>query len=561
MREPVRTEVLIVGAGPVGLTLGLDLARRGVRVVLAELRERAEPPNVKCNHISARSMEIFRRLGVAAKLRDAGLPEDFPHDVVYRTTFAGTEIARIPIPARKDRFTARGGPDTEWPTAEPPHRINQLYMEPILFAHAQATQGLTLLNRMRIDAFTQDADGVRATGTDLDTQERVHFECEYLIGCDGGRSAIRRAIGAKLQGTDVVARVQSTYIRAPGLPAVEGSGPAWGAILLNPRRSGVVFAIDGRETWLLHNYLRDDEPEFDSVDRDWAIRQMLGVGPDFQYEVISKEDWFGRRLVADRFRDRRAFICGDASHIWIPMAGYGMNAGIADAANLAWLLAGRIKGWAAEAALDAYEAERQPITDQVSRFAMDHAVAMNKHRTQVPPDIEDDTPEGRKTREALGRRLYDLNVKQYCCGGLNFGYFYDRSPLIAYDGEAQPAYDMDQFVVSTVPGCRTPHFWLADGRSVYDAMGDDHAVLRFDPSVDVQPLVDAARSVGMPLRVVDVPRGDMPPAYRHALLLSRPDQHVAWRGDALPPDAGALTDLVRGAGAGFRSLTRKQIDA
>ncbi|RYF37087.1 MAG: monooxygenase [Comamonadaceae bacterium] len=552
MRETVRTQVLIVGAGPVGLTLAIDLARRGVRVAVAETRQRAEAPSVKCNHISARSMEIFRRLGVASKLRDAGLPEDFPHDVVYRTTFAGTEIARIPIPSRKERFTTHGGPDTDWPTPEPPHRINQLFMEPILFEHAEATPGVTIFNRMRIDVFTQDDTGVRATGTDLDTQETVQFECDYLIGCDGGRSAVRKAIGARFQGDDVVARVQSTYIRAPGLPAVEGSGPAWGAILLNPRRSGVVFAIDGRETWLLHNYLRDDEPEFDSVDRDWAIRQMLGVGPDFEYEVLSKEDWFGRRLVADRFRDRRVFICGDASHIWIPMAGYGMNAGIADAANLAWLLAGRLDGWLAEAALAAYEAERQPITDQVSHFAMNHAVAMNRHRSQVPGDIEDDTPGGRETRAALGRQLYDLNVKQYCCGGLNFGYFYDHSPLIAYDGEAQPPYDMDTFQMSTVPGCRTPHFWLADGRSVYDAMGSDHALLRFDRAVDVDALVEAASVAGMPLRVVDVPRDDgVPAAYRHALVLSRPDQHIAWRGDALPPDVGALTDLVRGHAPGL----------
>lgn len=551
LRATVQTQVLIVGAGPVGLTLAMDLASRGVQVTVAETRQRAEPPSVKCNHISARSMEIFRRLGVAAKLRDAGLPEDFPHDVVYRTSFTGTEIARIPIPSRKDRFTARDGPDTEWPTAEPPHRINQLFMEPILFAHAETMPGVTVVNRMRIDEFTQDEDAVHASGTDLNSGETVLFECDYLVGCDGGRSATRRAIGAKFVGTDVVARVQSTYIRAPGLPSVEGSGPAWGAILLNPRRSGVVFAIDGSETWLLHNYLRDDEPEFESVDRDWAIRQILGVGPNFHYEVISKEDWVGRRLVADRFRDRRAFICGDAAHIWIPMAGYGMNAGIADAANLAWLLAGQLNGWATESVLDAYEAERQPITDQVSRFAMDHAIAMNKHRAQVPAEIEDDTADGRQIRATLGRQLYELNVRQYCCGGLNFGYFYDRSPLIAYDGAEQPAYDMDQFTVSTVPGCRTPHFWLEDGRSLYDAMGADYALLRFDPTVEVAPLLRAAADVDMPLRVLDVVSAEIPGAYRHALLLSRPDQHVAWRGNVLPTNTVALIDLLRGASTGL----------
>jgi len=245
------------------------------------------------------------------------------------------------------------------------------------------------------------------------------------------------------------------------------------------------------------------------------------------------------------------------------MAGYGMNAGVADAANLAWLLAGRIQGWAGEDALRAYEAERQPITDQVSRFAMDHAVAMQRHRNQVPPTIEDDSAEGRQVREALGRQLYELNVKQYCCGGLNFGYFYDRSPLIAYDGESQPAYGMDTFTPSTVPGCRTPDVRLADGRSLYDAMGDDFALLRSDPALDVTPLLRAARAVGMPMRVVDLEPGVHAPLYHHALVLSRPDQHVAWRGDALPSDPAALVDLIRGArqDPGFGSLTNKQVSA
>src|SRR3954471_14411589 len=126
-------------------------------------------------------------------------------------------------------------------------------------------------------------------------------------------------------------------------------------LAFNPRRCGTMMSIDGDERWLIHNFLYNGEPEFDSIDRDWAIRAILGIGPEFEYEIISKEDWIGRRLVADRFRDRRAFICGDASHLWIPMAGYGMNAGIADAMNLSWVLAGRLQGWATEAALDAYE--------------------------------------------------------------------------------------------------------------------------------------------------------------------------------------------------------------
>jgi 2-polyprenyl-6-methoxyphenol hydroxylase-like FAD-dependent oxidoreductase len=547
MTRTLQAQVLVVGAGPVGLTLAMDLAQRGVDVLVAEIRERGEPPNVKCNHVSARSMEIFRRLGVAKALREAGLPADYPNDVAYRTTFTGEELSRIPIPARQDRYTARGGPDTWWPTPEPPHRINQIYLEPVLFAHAEATPGVRIVNRARIEDFTQDADGVSATGVDLDTGEALQVRADYLVGCDGGRSGVRKTIGAKLSGTDVVGRVQSTYFRAPDLLRRAKNGPAWATFSLNPRRCGNVYAIDGRETFLLHNYLKADETDFDAVDRDWAIRTILGVGADFRYEIITKEDWIGRRLVADRFRDRRVFLCGDASHLWIPMAGYGMNAGIADAMNLSWLLAARLAGWASEAALDAYEAERLPITEQVSKFAMNHAIALQKEREGVPAGIEDAGEAGVAARTAAGRALYELNVKQYCCGGLNFGSFYDRSPLIAYDGEAPPAYTMDQFTPSTVPGCRTPHLWLDDGRSLYDAMGPGYTLLRFDPQVSTYGLQDAAARRRVPLQVLDVRSREAAGLYRHPLVLSRPDQHVAWRGDHTPANPLAIIDRVRGA--------------
>ncbi len=547
MTHTHQAQVLIIGAGPVGLTLAMDLARRGIDVLMAETRRRGEPPSVKSNHVSARSMEVFRRLGVAGALRDAGLPADYPNDVSYRTTFTGTELSRIPIPARKDRYTATGGPDTWWPTPEPPHRINQIYLEPVLFAHAEATPGVRILNRTRIDDFSQDEHGVTATGVNLDDEQPVSIRCEYLIGCDGGRSDVRKKIGAKLSGTDVVGRVQSTYFRAPKLLGLQKSAPAWATFSINPRRSGNVYAIDGRETWLLHNYLNDDEPEFDSIDRDWSIRQILGVDQNFEYEILSKEDWVGRRLVADRFRDRRAFICGDASHLWVPMAGYGMNAGIADAMNLSWQLAARLAGWGAAGILDAFQAERQPITEQVSHFAMNHALALAKKRQTVSPDIEAPGEHGERIRAETGQALYELNVKQYCCAGLNFGYFYDRSPLIAYDGQAAPGYTMDTFTPSTVPGCRTPHFWLEGHKSLYDALGTGYTLIRTDPSVNVAPLQEAARSRGVPLTVLDVPAALAGETYRHKLVLSRPDQHVAWRGDALPDEVTALVDRVRGA--------------
>ena len=546
MIDPVETQVLVVGGGPVGLTLAMDLARRGIRTVVAELRPKGEPPSVKCNHVSARSMEIFRRLGVSKAIREAGLPADYPNDVSYRVSFAGKELSRIPIPCRRERYTARGGPDTWWPTAEPPHRINQIYLEPKLSAHAETIAGLTLLNRVEINSFEQTPEGVTAQGTQLDDNQTITIRADFLVGCDGGRSVIRRAMGATLSGTAEVQRVQSTYIRAPSLLSMSHLTPAWATFSLNPVRSGNVYAIDGRETWLVHNYLKPDEHEFDSVDRDWALRKILGVGADFSYEIIRKEDWIGRRLVADKFREGRVFICGDAAHLWVPMAGYGMNAGIADAANLAWLLAAHLSGWAPAGILDAHEAERLPITEQVSVFAMNHALSLSRQRSEVPDNIDADDEAGEQARLALGKRAYDLNVQQYCCGGLNFGYYYDKSPIIAYDEGTPPTYGMADFTPSTVPGCRVPHIWLNDGRSLYDALGPDYTLLRFDIAIDVSDLMSEAARARVPIKLLDVTSSESAGIYDRSLVLARPDQHVAWRGHLPPKDPRELVDLISG---------------
>lgn len=551
--------VLIIGAGPVGLTMAIDLAQRGVPVMVVEQRKFGEPPPVKCNHVSSRTMEQFRRLGVAAKLRGAGLPEDYPNDVVFRTSMTGMELTRIPIPCRRDRYTATAGPDTWWPTAEPPHRINQIYLEPILLDYAASLPGVSLMNRTELIGFEQEGKTVRVTTRNLETGQEKVLSVRYLIGCDGGSSMVRKLMGSRLEGTAVIQRVQSTYIHAPGLKQLLPGESAWCYYSVNPRRCGTVFAIDGEEKWLVHNHLHPDEPEFDSVDRDACIRHILGVGQDFQYTVVSREDWVGRRLVADRFRNGNVFIAGDAAHLWVPYAGYGMNAGIADALNLSWLLAARLQGWAEESILDAYEIERQPITEQVSHFVMNHAQKMIKARRAVPPNIEDLDAEGEAARALTGREAYELNVQQFCCAGLNFGYFYQGSPIIAYDDEPAPGYTMGDFTASTVPGCRVPHFFLADGQSLYDALGPGYTLMRFDRGIDVSTLMDEAQKCHVPLALLDLyDQPERPDVYKQALVMCRSDHHIVWRGQQLPHDLSALLAMLRGAGVASKQGTSEQ---
>ncbi|HWV51558.1 FAD-dependent oxidoreductase [Pseudorhodoplanes sp.] len=546
----VKTPVLIVGAGPVGLIGALDLAWRGIDVVIVEQRYAGEPPPVKCNHVSSRSMEILRRLGLAEAIRAAGLPHDYPNDVAFCTTVTGTEFSRIRIPSVNGRSEPPSveHPDSTWPTPEPPHRINQLYLEPILFEHAAKEPRIRILNRCILEEIDQTDEAVTARVRNLETGATLVINASYAIGCDGARSTVRRSIGAKFVGEGEIARNLSSFIRAPALLEMIRSKrkPSWMSQAINPRRAGNAIAIDGNELWLIHCRVKPHETDFALIDRDRAIRDVLGVDNNFAYELLGKEDWIARRLVADRMRKDRIFLCGDSAHIWIPVAGYGMNCGIADVVGLTWMLAAVINGWAPPSILDAFERERHPITEQVSRFVAELGVQLVRRRNEPPAGIEAEGAEGDAVRARFGQEMYDMNVGQYCCGGLNFGYFYEDSPLIFYDGEQHPAYSMASFTPSTVPGCRLPHAWLRDGRSIYDALGPEYTLLRFDPSIDASGLIDAAVSHGFPMALLDV---DIPPAggvYGYPLLIVRPDRHVAWRGHAINIDPDRMIGRLRG---------------
>src|SRR6201996_4910032 len=228
MSEVNECDVLIVGAGPVGLTLAIDLAWRGINVTVAETRARAAPPEPKCNHVAARTMEIFRRLGIAGKVREAGLPADYPHDISYRTSFTGAELTRSRVPCPRDRFTMNDGPDCNWPTPEPPHRINQIFLEPILFEHAASRARIRILNRTLVDDIRIGDDVAEVRLRDLETDAVTAMRSRYLIGCDGARSIVRKAMGATFEGDAVIQRVQSTYIRSTELISRQRHAPAWG---------------------------------------------------------------------------------------------------------------------------------------------------------------------------------------------------------------------------------------------------------------------------------------------------------------------------------------------
>ncbi len=270
-----------------GLTLAIDLVARHCRVDVE--RAAGEPPNVKCNQVSARSMEVyFRRLGIAGKLREGGLPGDYPIDVISCTTVTGTELSRLSFPSRNGRLRGEKALDSTWPTPEPSHRINQTYFEPLLFEHAVQQPKIRIINRTAFESYTQDENGVVTQVRNLDSGE-VMIASKYMVGCDGGRSEVRKLIGSNFVGTPQIQRVQSTYIHAPDLMGLLAK-PGWMYFTLNPRRCGTVTSIDGKNNWNIHNSLYSGEQSYDAIDRDWAIREILGDRATLHYEIISKED-------------------------------------------------------------------------------------------------------------------------------------------------------------------------------------------------------------------------------------------------------------------------------
>ncbi|MDD3798183.1 MAG: FAD-dependent oxidoreductase [Novosphingobium sp.] len=544
-----RTQVLIVGAGMVGMTAALDLAQRGVDVLIVEKGPLERPMVPRANHLSARTMEIFHRLGIAGKVRAKGLPDDFANDVVFVTGMShGHELARLRIPSREKRFNSVGYIDSHWPTPQPAHRCNQMYFEPVVREEVLANPRITTIFDAQIADFEQDADGVTAKGVDEDGAS-FEVRADYLVGCDGGSSTIRKKIGAVFEGVDVISRNRMALIRAPQLLGRLVMEPAWMTWFIRPEGHGTVHAIDGKELWCFHCNLPDGEEDFEELDRDRIIQSVIGT--DIPYEIVHTEDWYGRRLIASSFAEGRVFLAGDAAHIWIPMAGYGMNAGVADVTNLTWKLAAVENGWADPAILDSYALERRPVTTQVSKHVAKLAVVNYgvELRKDPPPALFEEGSAGDAERAKASQFLIDANMGQFNCAGLNFGAVYE-SGIVVPDGEDAPPFELADYVPSTVPGCRTPYFTLADGASLYDQMGLGFTLLRTDPSVDVGPVVAAAGQRGVPLTVLDIDAVQAGGLYDHKLVLSRPDQYVAWRGDAVPEDALALIDTVRGARPG-----------
>jgi 2-polyprenyl-6-methoxyphenol hydroxylase-like FAD-dependent oxidoreductase len=537
MRDP-DVPVLIIGAGPVGLSLAIDLASRSCRAIVVE-QEDGTIDHPRANAENARTMEFFRRWGIADAVRTSGTPQDFSQAVVYTTGLNGYEIARIDRPGH-------GGSGATAISPERPQRCNQLFLDPILRARASSFADVELRYRTRFESFTQDADGVDAVLLDRASGTRETIRARYLVACCGGRSSVREQLGIELQGSPAIEYNLNIFVHIRDLWSYGTAGEAAMYFFVAPE--GIwrtLVDIDGRTLWRvgLRGKAYYDDPG--AVDVAAMLRELCGA--DVPFEEMSRRGWVARDLVADRYGAGRVFLAGDAAHQNTPSGGFGMNTGIGDAADLGWKLAAAVAGWGGPELLATYELERRPVALRNVRQATENFVRDRKRA--IDPAIASATPAGAAARAALGEKLLTTQSRQYVTDGTALGYRYDPSPICIPDGSATPPDTIVDYHPNAAPGSRAPHVALDGARSILDLYGAGFVLLSFGAPPHVSEHIGAAFGrAGVPLSVQPIENAAAAALYERRLVLVRPDGHVAWRGDDAPADVDALVATVRGAG-------------
>lgn len=529
--------VLVIGGGPCGLMLAIELGRRGISTLVLE--EKTSPARFPAaNATQARTMEHYRRLGFAEKIRAQGLPPDYPTDIAYFTRLTKYELARFSLPSARAATEIVKTLSGSWSAAELPHRCSQMYIERVLRAEAEAEKTVTILPGWRAAALRENATGVEVEAETVDGQARRTFRAAYVLGADGARSLTRKALGVTYIGESAAVRdfmggrMFAFYFRSPRLYELIPHPRAWMYWTVNRERRAFVPAINGRDEFAFHTQLAPDQRADDISDGEATAMFQAALGTTLDVEIIARSSWnAGYTLVAEKFRRGRVFIGGDAAHLFTPTGGLGYNTAVEDAVNLGWKLAAVLKGWGGPRLLDSYEPERQAIAKRNTAYARTFADSVGLF--VPPPELEDDSPAGEAARKLTGDHFNHHARFEFNIPGITFGGRYDGSPIIVPDGTAPPPDAPNTYVPSACPGGRAPHLWLADGRSLYDALGFEFTLLRLGRRApEAAPFLAAAASFGMPLAVFDLPADEARDLYQADLALIRPDQIVAWRGNS-----------------------------
>jgi len=531
------TQVIVIGAGPVGLTLTVALGDLGVRCVLLERNEAPAglPKMERCN---ARTMEIYRRLGIVDEIRAAGLPAECPMDVFVVTSLVEEPILNLPYGSVKDCKEDIAAHNNGTRTLEPYQLISQYTLEPLLKNIAERDSNIDVrfgneLLRFedcgdKVTAYTKQADGAEETITG-----------DYLVGCDGGASTVRKQLGIKLAGEGEMLTMYQALFRCDDLYERIPIGKGRHYHVCDDQ-SGFIIVQDDTRHFTLHAVM--DDP----ADMPKLFEKIVAM--PIEYETLYIGQWTQKLLVADRYGKGRVFIAGDAAHLVIPTGGLGMNTGVGDVIDLAWKLQGALGGWGGEELLSSYETERRQIGVRNVAASGRANAGRRKWRSAWRPQIRDKTPEGAEIRANVAEIANREQRKTNEILGIEAGYRYIDSPLIWPEPGEAPDSNNPEYIPSIWPGFRLPHVWLEDGSAIHDHLGKGYILLRFDNDrTDLSDLIFGFEKLGAPFEVIALDDPHAVGIYEgYELFLLRPDLHIVWRGNEAPADSESLVAIATG---------------
>lgn len=514
MEVQKRTQVCIVGGGPVGLSTAMELGLRGIECIVVEPTQEVSHLRPRAKTVNVRTMEHFRRWGIAATLRNAApLPVAWSQDVSFCNELLGTEITRITNAfgltlAQDERFAESG------------QQVPQFIVEEVLREAVSQLSSVKLLIGWTFEMLEQTHETVTAQIRSGDNVDYV--QAKYLIGCDGSHSAVRNDIGVSLEG-EVDARPNFNILfRSTELVERMSIAPAVQYWIINSKSPGLMGRLDLNDMWWSILVGAGGQGGLSEAER--RIRDQ--IGGDVSFDIVSTDVWSARMLLASCYRVGRVFLAGDAAHLNPPWGGHGFNTGVGDAVDIGWKMAAVIQGWGGPRLLDSYEQERRRVSEHVIQVASENmrTLSIDLSRRFGEDGLDD------FQRQRMAEEICRTKTMEFHSLGLVLGYRYDHSPVIVDDGTSWPEASVEQFQPTAHPGARLPHAWLKDGLSIYDKLGYGLTLLRLDASVVADGFVKWAAVEDIPLSVVTILDEKLLQIYESPLLLVRPDGHVAWRG-------------------------------
>lgn len=543
MQEAETVPVLIVGGGPTGLALAIELGRQGIECLLVE-RHASTRPHPRASVVNVRSMELCRSWGIADDVLARAMPLTPDLGVTWTTSLAGRELGRLLLLDDVDRVLAEAATSPIIPAI-----CAQDSFEPLLRDRAALEASVDLQFCTELTAATDHGDHVIAELRDAAGHSRV-VRAEWMVAADGSRSAIRDELGIALSGTSNVSRQVNVYLHADLGPLVDGRASAL-FYVANADFTAFFIALDGRHRWLL-NVGREHVSSATPQGCEAIVRAAIG-DPAVGVEIVAVDEWTVTAEVADRYRDGRVLLAGDSAHRFPHTGGFGMNTGIQDAHNLAWKLAAVLRGEAGERLLDSYEAERRPVALSNCAQSLHNARAISATGIAFADDgfaldeVDADTPGGSAVRDRIVAAI-PAQRPHFAFRGQEIGFQYRDSTAVIDDGSGPAPYDVETYVATSYPGVRAPHLWIdVDGvqRSTLDLWDGRWAFLGGPDAGAWQAAAEAALPAAGFFRMgVDIAGDASAFAANYGLgpagiVLVRPDGHVAWRSVGAPPDDAA----------------------